>query len=516
MSNTRLPMRKIREVLRLHYERHLSQREIGQACDIARSTAVDYLWRAEQSKIGWPIPATLSDDALERLLFPPVAVVPGTPGITPDFAYIHSELITHKRLNLTLDQLWQEYKDQIPNGYQYSRYCDLYRDWLGTRDYCMRQNHTAGEKVFVDYGDGLDIWDKATGEAVETQLFVAAWGASSFTFAEASLTQELPSWCGSHVRALEYFGRVPRILVPDNLKSAVQTPCYYEPIINPTFLELAGHYGFAVIPARPKHPRDKPKVEIAVLVAKRWILSKLRKRIFFSLAELNIAIRELLEYLNNRPMRKLKQSRRELYELLDRPAALSLPAFPYEYAEWRRARVNVDYHVEVETHYYSVPFQLLHEEVDIRITAKTVEMFRRSERVAAHARSYQKHGYTTKAEHMPPEHRKYLEWSPSRIIAWSEKTGPFTAELAKQIMAAKTHPQQGYRACLGIMRLGKSYGPARLEAASARALRFGSLSFRAVRAILEKGLDRRPADSPPAQSMLPFHDNLRGGEYYRS
>jgi transposase len=507
-------MRKIREVLQLHYERRLSQRDIAIACGMARSTAVDYLWRAEQAKLAWPLPPALLDDELERILFPP-AVAPNTPGIMPDFAYIHTELVTHKRLNLTLDQLWQEYKEAIPNGYQYSRYCDLYRLWLGKRDYCMRQSHKAGEKVFVDYGSSLQIWDKATGEPIDTHLFVAVWGASSYTYAEASLSQNLPAWCGSHVRALDYFGRAPQILVPDNLKSAIQTPCYYEPIINRTFQDLARHYGFVVMPARPVHPKDKPKVEVGVLVAKRWILAKLRKRIFFSLAELNLAIRELLEYLNTRPMRKLKQSRRELYEQLDRPAARSLPAVPYEYAEWRRARVNVDYHVEVELHYYSVPFQLLREEVDIRVTAGAIEIYRKGSRVAAHQRSFQKHGYTTLPEHMPPEHRKYLEWTPSRIIGWAEKTGPFTASLAKQIMEARAHPQQGYRACLGIMRLGRLYGTARLEAASARALRFGSLSFRAVRAILEKGLDRQAADTP-SQGVLPFHDNLRGDYYYRS
>lgn len=516
MANTRLPMRKIREVLRLHNDCRLSQREISQSCGIARSTVVEYIWRAGEARIGWPIPMGLSDDELERLLYPPVAVIPGTPGVTPDFSYIHSELVTHKRLNLTLDLLWREYKEQIPNGYQYSHYCELYRRWLSKRDYCMRQDYKAGEKLFVDYGDGLDIWSTATGEPVRTQLFVCVWGASNFTYVEASLSQELSAWCGAHVRALEYFGGAPQVAVPDNLKSAVTSASYYEPEINPTYAELARHYGFAVIPARPAHPRDKPKVETGVLIAKRWILARLRHRTFYSLAELNAAIRELLEALNNRPLRKLKQSRRELFNTIDKPAAVPLPMTPYEYAEWGKARVNVDYHVEVGAHYYSVPFRLLREEVDIRITGNTVEIFKGGERVAAHARSRERYKHTTTPEHMPPEHQKHLEWTPSRLVDWAGKVGPSTAALAGRIMASKAHPEQGYRACLGIMRLGKSYGSARLEAAAARALRFNVCSFGAVRSILSSGLDRQGGDKGPAQPILPFHDNLRGGQYYRS
>ena len=516
MANTRLPMRKIREVLRLHHDCRLSQRDIRKTCGIARSTVVEYIWRAEQARLPWPLPDSLSDEELERLLYPPVAVVPGTPGVLPDFAYIHSELIEHKRLNLTLDQLWREYKEQIADGYQYSRFCGLYRQWLGKRDYCMRQDHKAGEKLFLDYGDGLDIWNTSTGEPTRTELFVAVWGASNFTYAEASLTQELSAWCDAHVRALEYSGCAPKVAVPDNLKSAVTKASYYEPEINRTYAELAGHYGFAVIPARPAHPRDKPKVETGVLIAKRWILAKLRHRTFYSLGELNAAIRVLLDELNNRPLRKLKRSRRELFEEIDRPAAYPLPADPYEYAEWRKARVNVDYHVEAEGHYYSVPFQLLREEVDIRLTGTTVEIFLRGARVAAHPRSRVLHHHTTKTEHMPPEHQKHLEWTPSRLVAWAGQTGPATAALVQHIMDAKAHPEQGYRACLGIMRLAKSYGSPRLEAAAVRAMRFNVCSYGAVRSILASGLDRQATDKPPAQAMLPLHDNLRGDHYYRS
>ena len=518
MSNTRLPMRKICEVLRLYHTCRQSRRRIAATCGLSRSTVSDYLGRATAAGLAWPLPEGLTEADLESRLFP--AAVPSQAGANnkplPDFAYIHSELVVHKRYNLTLELLWCEYMEQHPDGYKYSYFCELYRSWLGRRDYCMRQDHKAGEKLFVDYGDGLEVWDAAGGKARRTHLFVAVWGASNYTYAEASLTQELPAWCGSHVRALEYFGVAPLVVVPDNLKSAVTGASYYEPEINRTYAALAEHYGFAVIPARPAHPRDKPKVENGVLVAKRWILARLRKRTFYSLGEMNTAIRELLEYLNHREMRKLKQNRREVFEAVDRPKAQGLPANAYEYAEWRKARVNVDYHVEVDGHYYSVPFRLLKEEVEIRLTARAVEIYRRGERVAAHLRSQEKHRHTTETGHMPPEHQKYLEWSPSRIISWAEKVGPATAELTRRIMEIRAHPEQGYRSCLGILRLSKSYGDKRLEAASARAVRFSALSFRSVKSILEKRLDQQPVERPAAQRVLPYHENLRGGQYYSS
>ena len=379
----------------------------------------------------------------------------------------------------------------------------------------MRQEHRAGEKLFVDYADGLSIVDPKTGELVATQLFVAVWGASNYTYAEASLTQELPSWIASHVRAFQHFGCSPRVLVPDNLKSGVSKPCFYDPEINPTYAELAAHYGAAVLPAKVRKPRYKAKAENGVLVSKRWILAVLRHRTFFSLAELNAAIRELLESLNTRAMRKLKKSRRQVFEELDRPAALSLPDRPYQYAEWLKARVNIDYHIEVDRHYYSVPFRLIREQLDVRLTATTLEAFCKGERVAAHARSHAAHKPTTRAEHMPPEHRRYAEWTPSRMLDWAAKTGPSTAQLTEKILASKTFPEQGYRAVLGILRLGRLYGGERLEAACVRAMRFGTCSYRSVHAILARGLDQQVQDQDDAgQNPLPFHDNIRGGEYY--
>ncbi len=513
MANTRLSMRKIKEVLRLKHDCGLSRRQIAHSCQISRSTVGDYLDRAEEAGIGWPLPEGLTDQELEQRLFPAQAMeaVSGKP--LPDFDYIYRELKAHKKFNLTLDLLWREYKEQHADGYQYSQFCELYRRFRDKLDYCMRQDHRGGEKLFVDYGEGLDLVHPKTGEPISTQLFVAVWGASNYTYAEATLTQQLPDWIGSHVRAFSYFGCVPKAVVPDCLKGAVSRACLYEPQLNPTYAEMASHYGICVLPARPAHPKDKAKVETGVLIAKRWILAALRHRTFYSLAELNGAIKERLERLNTRALRKVKKSRRDLFEIFDRAQAQALPERSYEYAEWRVARVNIDYHIEVERHYYSVPFQLIREKLDVRLTAATVEAFLKGERVAAHIRSFVPYAHTTLKEHMPPSHQKYLEWTPSRMVNWAKKIGPKTAELVQTIIESRTYPEQAYRSCLGILRLEKHYSKERLEKASGRALKFGSHSLQSLRKILSSGLDRlEPND--PSESSVADHENIRGSQYY--
>jgi transposase len=515
MANRRLPVRKIKEVLRLKYDCNLSDRQIARSCQVSRSTIADYIMKAKAAGLSWPEASELTDTQLEERLFPVKRIPAFFKRPEPDYEHIYNELRTYRKLNLTLIQLWLEYKEAHPDGYQYSQFCELYRRWRSKLDYVMRQEHRAGEKVFIDYCDGLSILDISTGELVPTQLFVAVWGASSYTYGEASLSQTLPDWIGAHRRAMEYYVCVPRVLVPDNLKSGVNRACRYEPEMNPTYADMAEHYGCAVVPARPRKPRDKAKVEVGVQVAQRWILAVLRHRTFYSLAELNAAIRECLERLNNRPMKKLGKSRRELFETIDRPNALPLPARPYEYAEWYKAKVNLDYHIEVDRHYYSVPFRLLREKVDVRLTAGTVEVFRKGERVAAHARSYIRGQYTTLKEHMPPEHRAYAEWSPSRFIKWAAKTGDATAQVVEKILATRSYPEQGYRACLGIIRLGRHYEPERVEAAAERALKYNACSYRSMKAILSTGLDRRDESPETGQMSLPIHQNIRGKEYYQ-
>jgi transposase len=430
----------------------------------------------------------------------------------PDFSEVQREL---RRKGVTLQLLWMEYKERFPAGYQYSQYCEHYRRWRRCVDVVMRQEHKAGEKLFVDFaGQKLPIASEETGEVGGAELFVAVLGASSYTYAEATPSQELRYWIGAHVHAFEYFGGAPRIVVSDNLASGVTRAHRYEPDLNRTYEEMAAHYGAVAIPARPGKPRDKAKVEVGVQVAERWLLASLRKLTFFNLAEANAAIRERLEWLNRRPFKKLPGSRASLFADLERPALRPLPARPYEYAVWKLATVNIDYHIEVERHYYSVPYQLARSRVEVRITAATVEVFAHGRRVASHLRSTRAARHTTDAAHMPSSHRRYAEWSPSRLVRWAEQVGPASGELVKAILESRPHPEQGFRSALGIMRLSRRYGPERLEAAAKRALALHARSYRSVESILKSGLDGRPLPESTPSKKPPTHENIRGSAYY--
>jgi transposase len=510
MATERLSMRKTREILRQKWELGRSHRQVGESLGISLGVVSLALDRARKAGLDWAAAATLAEDELEARLYP--ATVAATRPL-PDFGKVHAE---RRRPGVTLELLHLEYLEQYPAGYRYTQFCERYREWLKSHRLTMRQEHRAGDKEFVDYsGKKPAIVDRETGERIEVELFVAALGASNFTYAEATMTQRGPDWIASHVRAFEYFGGVVAALVPDQLKSGVTLPCRYEAGVQRTYEEMARHYGTTVLPARPVRPRDKAKVEVAVQVAQRWILARLRNQTFFSLDELNHRIWELLEELNNRRMRVYGCSRRELFERLDRPALRPLPQERFVYGEWKTARVNIDYHIELEHHYYSVPHTLIHELVDGRFTATTVEVFHKGRRVATHARSYTRGRHTTIAAHMPQVHQKHLEWTPSRIIHWAQTIGPNTARLAEAILAERTHPEHGYRSCLGILRLGKRYGDARLEAACGRAFAVGARSYRHVDAILKNGLDRVPLGL--AEEVAPQrgdHENVRGRDYY--
>jgi transposase len=513
MAAERLSMRKTREVLRLSAAGQ-SNRMIAKGLGIARSTVAECLARARAAGLSWPLPPECSDAELEALLYP--APKPSTVARPlPDWADVHREMKKRKQTGVTLQLLWIEYKEREPDGLQYSQFCELYRRWRKHLDPVLRQDHVPGEKVFVDYaGQTVPVIDRETGEVREAQIFVGVLGASNFTYAEATWSQQLPEWIGSHVRMLEYFGGVPRLIVPDNLKAGVRHPCYYEPDLNPTYHELAVHYATAVLPTRTAKPRDKAKAEAGVLLVERWILARLRKHTFFSLSDLNREIHRLLDWLNDRPFQKLDGSRRSLFESIERTALQPLPAQRYEFAIWKKARANVDYHIEVEGHYYSVPHTLTGEQLEARITTGAVEVLHSGRRVAAHRRSHRKGGFTTDPGHRPKSHQKHLEWTPSRIIAWAEKTGPRTGHLARAILESKPHPEQGYRACLGLMRLGNSYSPERLEAACDRALRIRSHSFRSVKSILQNGLDRIPLEEQAQLDLPQDHEHVRGGAYY--
>jgi len=505
-------MRQVREVLRLKFVCGHSGHQIAAMVGISRYTVAEYLRRAGVVGLTWPVPAELDDAALERKLFSPpfAAGEPARP--QPDWPRVHAEL---RRPNVTLLLVWEEYRRGQPEGYGYSRFCELYAAWRGRLSPTMRQTHPAGERMFVDYaGQTVELIDSATGEVRRAPVFVAALGASNFTYAEARWTQALPDWIGCHVGAFASFGGVPRQIVCDNLKAGVTASCRYEPGISRTYQDMASHYGTAVLPARVRRPRDKAKVEVAVQVVQRWILARLRHQKFFSLAELNAAIFALMVDLNDRPMRHLGTSRRALFETLERPALLALPALPYVYAEWRRCRAGLDYHVEVQGHYYSVPYRLMREIIEARITDQTVELFHRGNRVASHLRSPRAHRHTTTAEHMPSAHRRYAEWTPTRLLREAAAIGPATIALVERIMAAKPHPEQGFRTCLGILRLVRGYGPERLEAACQRGLDIGAGSYRSVQSILRNGLDRAFRPEPIPDEPPGSHGNIRGRGYY--
>jgi transposase len=505
-------MRKTREILRQKWALGRSHREVARSLSVSVGTVAACLARARQAGLCWAEVEALRELELEARLYgePEAGKRP-----LPDFADIHREL---HRAEVTLQLLHIEYLGQHSDGYGYTQFCRYYKRWLKRQQRSMRQIHRAGEKLFVDYsGKKPHIVDPKTGEVQEVELFVAVLGASNYTFAEATQTQQLPDFLASHVRAFEFFGGVSEATVPDQLKSAVTRACRYEPGIQRDYAQLAEHYDTVILPARPRKPRDKAKVEAAVLIVQRWILARLRNETFFSLGTLNRRIAELLEELNHRPMRTYGASRRELFEQLDQPVLKPLPQERFSHGEWKHAKVNIDYHVELDRHYYSVPHTLVHEKVEIRSTAATVEIFHDGRRLTSHARSYARGRHTTKPEHMPKSHQQHLEWTPSRLISWGTSIGPSTGKLVAAILDERRHPEQGYRSCLGILRLAKRYGEDRLEAACARALVAGARSYRHVDTMLRKGLDRMPLPTPrPAstKSTSPAHPNVRGGHYY--
>ena len=512
MSQKRLSMRKIRELLRLKHELGRSHREIAGSLGIANSTVSDYARRAAAAGFTWPLPEGLDDGALEAALFP--ALPPSRVARPePDWADVHRELQRHKGVTLRL--LWLEYREIHPNGYQYSRFCERYRAWRGRLDVVMRQVHRAGEKAFVDYaGPKVPVVDRSTGEERGAMVFVGVLGASNHTFVDVTRSRGLPDWTTSHVRMFEFWGGVPELVIPDNEKAAVHRASRYEPELNPTYRELAAHYGTTVLPARPGAPQDKAKVEAAVQNVERWIMAPLRNQTFFSLGELREAIAPLLAALNERPFDKTEGSRRSWFEDLDRPALGPLPAERYEYAEWRKARVNIDYHIQARHALYSVPHALARREVDVRITAHAVEIFHRHRRVAAHPRVHRKGGYATDPAHMPAAHRAHAEWTPSRLIAWGRKAGPHTAAFIERLIESRPHPEQGYRSCLGLMRLLRAYSRERLEAACRHALDIGTLSYGSVKSILATGRDLTAAAEQHELSLPTEHAHIRGPEYY--
>ena len=506
----RAPMRKIRDALRLRSE-GLSGRRVAQSLSLGRATVSEYFRRADVAGLTWPLPDGLSDTDLEHRLYPHEAGGSWRPIPHPDWAYVHREL---RRKGVTLALLWEEYRAVHPDGYGYSRYCELYTRWEGRLSSVMRQRHPAGERLFVDYaGHTVDVICPETGEVHRAQIFVAALGASNYTYVEASWTQTLPDWIASHVRAFGFFGGVPGMIVSDNLKAGVIKACFYNPEINRTYGDMAAHYGTAVVPARPHKPKDKAKVENAVQLAERWILAKLRNQTFFGLDELNAAIRPLRDALNGKVTRHLGASRRALFETIDKPALKPLPVAPYIYAEWKQRRAGIDYHIEVDQHYYSVPHQLIKQKLWVRITARTVEVFHKGQRVAAHARTSGNRQHSTLRDHMPANHRFHSDMSPGVIRVQAARIGANVETFVDVLMRKRRHPEQAYRACLGVLKLARTYGKERLDAACERALQINAHSYSSLNSILKNGLDRVPRTRPTDEPAI-THPNIRGADYF--
>lgn len=516
MTTKRVTMQKLKDVLRLRYSAELSIRQIAASLRLSSGVVSKYISRAQAAGLGWPLPGDLSEAELAHLLQPGRSVGSAEAATEPDFTAIREEL---GNKGMTLQLLWEEYAEAHPDShYSYSRYTVLYRQWRARQQLSMRQVHRAGEKLFIDYcGPTMAVVNPSTGEVRTAQVFVAVLGASSYTYAEATWSQSLPDWVGSHVRAFEFYGGVPQLVVPDNLKSAVTKACRYDPDLNPAYQQMAEHYGVAVMPARPYKPKDKSKAEVGVQVVERWIMMRVRKHTFFTLAALNQAIRFLLEDLNQRPFKKRPGSRRSQFEHVDQPALKPLPDSPYQYRDIKKARVHLDYHVEYDQHFYSVPYQLVKQAVMVHVGQTSVAITHQGKQVALHPRSFNKGGHSTDPNHMAKAHRKHQQWSPQRFLKWAADIGPHTVTVVEHQLVSRPHPEHGYRACLGLLNLTKKYGQQRLEAACQRAHRINAMTYKSINSILSNSLDKVPLEPSDTddQIALPLeHDNVRGADYY--
>lgn len=517
MPTPRMSMRKLKEVLRLKWACGLTHRQISRAIGISVGAVSKFAAQASQAGLDWAAAEAMSDDELDARLRPAAtnAAATTTRRIEPDYTALHREL---RRKGVTLQLLWEEYAEANPGQrtYRYTQFCQKYKDWAKSIKRSMRQQHRAGEKLFADFaGPTVPVLASDGGVEFEAHVFVAVLGASNYTFACATRTETMADWIGSLCDALEFIGGVPELLVPDNPKALIARPDRYEPGLGTTTQDFVNHYGTAMLPARPRKPQDKAKVEVGVQIVERWVLARLRHYRFYSLAELNKAIAELIADLNQRPFKRLEGNRREWFERLDQPVLRPLPVRRYEIATFQKCRVNIDYHVDVGGHYYSVPHSLARQEVWARITRHGVEILHGGKRVAAHARSRLKGKHTTIAEHMPAAHRAHMEWTPGRLLNWGATVGPGAEAVVRHLLTNKPHPEMGYRACLGLLSLARKYGKHRLEAACQRALKIGSPTRRSVLSILEAGLDLQPSlPTTPAEWRSPEHENVRGPDYY--
>ena len=506
-------MRNLREILRLRLQASLSLRQIKSSQRVSLGAVQKIVSQAEAQHLDWSMIEPLDDQQLARLFYPESDTRASPLFQLPDWVSMHQEL-RHK--GMTKHLLWEEYTQQYPNRcYSYPQYCFLYQQWVKKQKRSMRQIHKAGDKLFVDYaGQTMPVVNGLTGEIRHAQIFVAVLGASNYIFSEATWTQSLPDWLGSHARAFEFLGGVPRLVVPDNLKSGVTTPCRYDPDINRNYQQLAAHYGVAIMPARPYKPQDKAKAEVGVQIIERWILARLRHQTFFSLAELNHCIKALLEAVNHKPFKQLKGSRAEWFESLDRPALQPLPKQRYQYTDIKTVKVNVDYHIQYDQHLYSVPHHLVGEKLELHAKDQLIELYFQHQRVTSHVRSYRP-GITTVPEHMPKRHEKHHQWSAGRLMNWAQDIGDEVLLWVKAQLQQKQHEQQAYRVCLGLLNLSRRYPADRLNRACTIANQNRLYRLKQIKSILQSNQDQLLSETSQQLPLLPqAHENIRGPKHF--
>lgn len=509
-------MTEYRQILRL-YGQGISQRSIAESLNCSRNTVAKVLNRAKELNLSWPLAPETTDDSLDKIFYP--STVTPTERRIPDCEYIHRELA---RRNVNLKLLWTEYCQECADARQlplmYSQYCYYYQQYSQKTRATMHIPRIPGEQIEVDWaGQTTEIVDNITGEVIRAYVFVGVLSYSQYVYAEAFLSQNLENWIAAHVNMFQFFGGVTKMLIPDNLKTGVDQVSWYTTVINKTYQEMSEHYDTAVIPARVRKPKDKPNAEGSVRIASTWIIAALRNQKFFTLYELNEAVKEKLSIINAKPFQKKEGCRLSVFLAEEKPMLLSLPSTPYELATWKVATVQLNYHITVEKMHYSVPYEYIKHKVDARVTRNVIEVFYSNLRICSHRRLYGDFGqYSTVVEHMPPNHQSYVQWNADRFVRWAESVGPNTTIAIKAILASYKVEQQGYRSCLGLLKMADKYSVDRLESACSRALTYTpNPSYKSIKTILSTGQDKRKVEeTPPPIDASSQYGFTRGAAYY--
>lgn len=512
-------MKKIREVLELHVKLKLSARKVQSIAGVPRSTILDYASRFKISGLNIDELDSICDKQIHSKLFGSKKSIHKSSKPLPDYNYIYNELKNSKKSEITVKLLWEEYRETYLEGYEYTQFRVLYNRFKKKLNPSMRQVHMAGDKVFVDYsGLTMPIYNAKTGEVDKAQIFVAVLGASGYTFVHASMSQKQEDFINSHVLAYSFFGGTPRSVVPDNLKSAIISNNKNGIVVNESYKDLARHYSMIVEPARPYKPKDKSKAEQGVKGIQRYILARLRHQKFFCINELNDSIADLLDDYNNKIIKHLEQSRTEMFEKLERQELKQLPVNNYVYKQFKIARVNQDYHVSLLKCNYSVPYKYLREEVEVKYSINSVEIFHKNKMIATHPRLHHVGQTSTLTEHMPKEH-EYVHQSmnPSRLRSWAKNIGEYSLAFTEDAFSSVGHHPNAYRKIVSVLSLAKLYGKTELELALMYALEQRTTQTKSVKSILDKKLylGKSVNNTVATKSLFNTHENLRGADEYK-